>query len=139
MFDFRSRELEPKFERIERLTFEACVPDDIFGIFRKGPEWDEGTEHAVILRSGSREERDALDDALARLQENAHTFQQLTCGSDVRDEGTVGLLLRFSDPLQYKYFLGEPDYAALFHGNGSAVEDVVTYAVGSQASRSNRF
>ena len=78
------------------LSFESSIPEDLFAIFRKGQDWEEGFDHAVVIECESEAEagsrargmRDFLEVNQPSMEECG--VQQLTFGTAVTDGNKIG-------------------------------------------------
>ena len=54
------------------ISFEASIPEDLFAIFRKGQDWDEGYEHLALMECEDTEE---MSQRMQEMQEFVQKYQ----------------------------------------------------------------
>ncbi|QDZ18617.1 hypothetical protein A3770_02p11350 [Chloropicon primus] len=120
------------------LSFVSSIPEDLFAIFRKGQDWDEGFDHLMVIRCDTTGEatarvagmRKQVEEHQPRMEE--YGIQQLTFGVAIENEKQIGVLMRFRNEYDFDYFTKSILYANFIGSSSVNSMSIVTYGVGSQ-------
>ena len=124
-------------------TFESTIPEDLFAIFRKGQDWDEGYEHLVVVKCDSAASAGARAAAMrVHFHDNQpsmeeYGLQQATFGQTLERDDEVGILMRFRNEYDFDYFTNTPLYASFIGASSIESLSLVTYPVGNQQASRN--